>query len=78
VKLDPTDALTTTESRKLLDPLIKPLPSFDEMIMGRRVLAAPSEEPSAFVIGSQINDERHECQPQGCPENRVKHSAIGH
>ena len=36
VKLDPADVLTSAESRKLLDPLIKPLPSFDEMVLGRR------------------------------------------
>jgi hypothetical protein len=29
VKLDAADVLTTAEARKLLDPLIKPLPSFD-------------------------------------------------
>jgi len=33
VKLDPADVLTTAESRRLLDPLIKPLPSFDEKLM---------------------------------------------
>jgi hypothetical protein len=36
VKLDPTDVLTTTQARKLLDPLIKPLPSFDERVLGRK------------------------------------------
>jgi hypothetical protein len=35
-KLDPGDVLTTSEARKLLDPLIKPLPSFDEMVLARR------------------------------------------
>src|SRR5262249_28549117 len=35
-KLEPADVLTTAESRKLLDPLIKPLPSFDEMVLGKR------------------------------------------
>jgi hypothetical protein len=35
VKLDAADVLTTAESRKLLDPLIKPLPSFDEMVLGK-------------------------------------------
>jgi hypothetical protein len=34
-KLDPADVLTTAESAELLAPLIKPLPSFDEMIPGR-------------------------------------------
>ena len=33
VKLDPADVLTTAEARKLLDPLIKPLPAFDEKLM---------------------------------------------
>jgi hypothetical protein len=36
IKLDPADVLTTAQSRKLLDPLIKPLPSFDEMVLGTR------------------------------------------
>jgi len=31
-KLNPADVLTTQEAAKLLDPLIKPLPSFDEMV----------------------------------------------
>jgi hypothetical protein len=39
VKLDPADVLTTAEARKLLDPLIKPLPSFDEMVHGKRGVA---------------------------------------
>jgi hypothetical protein len=36
VKLDPADVLTTAEARRLLDPLIKPLPSFDEMVLGKK------------------------------------------
>ena len=36
VKLDRAGVVTTAESRKLLDPLIKPLPSFDEMVLGRQ------------------------------------------
>jgi hypothetical protein len=36
VKLDPADVLTTSQSRKLLDPLIKRLPSFDEMVLGKK------------------------------------------
>lgn len=40
VKLDPADVLTTTESAKLLAPLIKPLPSFDEMVLGKKASAA--------------------------------------
>jgi hypothetical protein len=34
-KLDPSEVLTTAQSAKLLDPLIKPLPSFDEMVLGK-------------------------------------------
>jgi hypothetical protein len=34
-KLDPADVLTTGEAARLLDPLIKPLPSFDGAVMGR-------------------------------------------
>jgi len=33
-KLDPADMLTTQEAGRLLAPLIKPLPSFDEMVLG--------------------------------------------
>jgi hypothetical protein len=39
VKLDAADVLTTAQARKLLDPLIKPLPSFDEMVLGKTVTA---------------------------------------
>jgi hypothetical protein len=35
VKLDPADVLTTEASGRLLNPLIKPLPSFDEMVLGK-------------------------------------------
>jgi hypothetical protein len=34
-KLDPGEVLTTAQSAKLLSPLIKPLPSFDEMVLGK-------------------------------------------
>jgi hypothetical protein len=34
-KLDPTDVLTTEAAAKLLAPLIKPLPSFDEVVLGK-------------------------------------------
>jgi hypothetical protein len=34
-KLDPADLLTTEQSAKLLAPLIKPLPSFDEVVLGK-------------------------------------------
>lgn len=37
-KLDPADVLTTEESGKLLAPLIKPLPSFDEAVLGKQPL----------------------------------------
>jgi hypothetical protein len=36
IELDPADVLTTAQARKLLDPLIKPLPSFDEMVLGQK------------------------------------------
>jgi hypothetical protein len=36
VKLDPTDVLTTPQSAKALAPLIKPLPSFDDTVLGRK------------------------------------------
>ena len=35
-KLDPADVLTTEESAKLLAPLIAPLPSFDEVVLGKK------------------------------------------
>jgi len=38
-KLDPADVLTTEQSGKLLAPLIKPLPSFDEMVLGKKSAA---------------------------------------
>jgi hypothetical protein len=34
-KLDPADVITTEEAARLLDPLIKPLPSFDDAVLGR-------------------------------------------
>jgi len=34
-KLDPSEVLTTAQAATLLNPLIKPLPSFDEMVLGR-------------------------------------------
>jgi hypothetical protein len=40
IKLDPADVLTTEESAKLLAPLIKPLPSFDEMVLGKKSVTA--------------------------------------
>jgi hypothetical protein len=38
-KLDPADVITTEESGKLLAPLIKPLPSFDEMVLSKSARA---------------------------------------
>jgi len=38
-KLDPADVLTTEESAKLLAPFIKPLPSFDDMVLGKKAVA---------------------------------------
>ena len=42
VKLDPEDVLTSEQSGKLLAPFIKPLPSFDEVMSGRRQAARGS------------------------------------
>jgi hypothetical protein len=39
-KLDPADVMTTQEAAMLLNPMIKPLPSFDEMVLGRRSVTA--------------------------------------
>jgi hypothetical protein len=33
--LDPADVLTTQQAAKLLDPFIKPLPSFDDFVLGQ-------------------------------------------
>ena len=38
IKLDPADVLTTEEAAKLLAPLIKPLPSFDEAVLQREAV----------------------------------------
>ena len=35
IKLDPADVLTTQQAAALLNPLIKPLPSFDEAVLGK-------------------------------------------
>ena len=35
-KLAPEDVLTTAESFALLNPLIKPLPDFDEFVLGKK------------------------------------------
>jgi hypothetical protein len=40
IKLDPADVLTTEQAAKLLNPMIKPLPSFDETVLGVRQAAA--------------------------------------
>lgn len=39
-KLDPSEVMTTQQAAKLLDPFIKPLPSFDQAVMGPRALVA--------------------------------------
>ena len=39
LKLDPQDVLTIKESARLVAPLIKPLPSFEESVSGRLVAA---------------------------------------
>ena len=39
-KLSQADVLTTEESAKLLAPLIKPLPSFDEAVLGKTAAVA--------------------------------------
>jgi hypothetical protein len=36
VKLDPSDVMTTAQAAQKLAPLIKPLPSFDEMVLGKK------------------------------------------
>jgi hypothetical protein len=41
IKLDPSDVLTTEEAAKRLAPLIKPLPDFDEEVLGYQQPAAP-------------------------------------
>ena len=38
IKLDPADVLTTQEAARLLAPLIKPLPSFDEAVLQRKAV----------------------------------------
>jgi hypothetical protein len=35
-KLAPEDVLTAAHSKTLLDPLIKPLPNFDEYVLGKK------------------------------------------
>jgi hypothetical protein len=39
-KLDRADVLTTEEAAKLLAPFIKPLPNFDDFVLGKRPAAA--------------------------------------
>jgi hypothetical protein len=36
VKLDPADVITPQEAAEMLNPLIWPLPSFDEVVLGRK------------------------------------------
>jgi len=40
IKLDPADVMTNQQAAALLNPLIKPLPKFDEAVMGRARFAA--------------------------------------
>lgn len=40
IKIDARDVMTTAQARKLLDPIIHPLPSFDEMVLGKRRVRA--------------------------------------
>ena len=40
IKLDPVDVVTVAQAAERLNPLIKPLPSFDEMVLGSRNGAA--------------------------------------
>lgn len=35
IKLDPADVLTVREAARLLNPLIKPLPAYEEMVLGK-------------------------------------------
>jgi len=39
-KLDPEDVVTTEQAGKLLAPFIKPLPNFDEYVLGKTASAA--------------------------------------
>jgi hypothetical protein len=39
-KLAPEDVLTTEESGKLLAPFIKPLPSYDDAVLGKKSAAS--------------------------------------
>ena len=39
IKLDAKDVVTTAQARQLLSPIIEPLPSFDEMVLGK--MASP-------------------------------------
>jgi hypothetical protein len=36
IKIDAKDVMTTAQARKLLDPIIHPLPSFEEMVLGKK------------------------------------------
>ena len=40
IKIDAKDVMTTAQARKLLDPIIHPLPSFDEMVLGKKYALA--------------------------------------
>jgi hypothetical protein len=49
IKLDPADVLTTEEAAKLLAPLIKPLPLFDEAVLQRK--SVPDKKRAAPCAG---------------------------
>jgi hypothetical protein len=42
VKVDPTDVVTTAQAAERLKPLIKSLPSFDDMVLDQPCLLAPA------------------------------------
>jgi hypothetical protein len=44
-RLEPKDVMTTAQARALLNPLIRPLPSFNEMVLGRK-------EPPVRISGA--------------------------
>jgi hypothetical protein len=37
IKLDRSEVVTTAQAAERLNPLIRPLPSFDEMVLGQKV-----------------------------------------
>jgi hypothetical protein len=47
IKLDPSDVLTAAHANELLAPLIKPLPSFDEYVLGAEQSKRPASSLSS-------------------------------